>query len=80
MKNYLLKTGVKLNNMKVYLLEKTRKHLNNDRGNGVIEGLIFTCFVILAIIAIRPQIFGVFSDIAISFRAWISQKTTEIFN
>ncbi|KAB3535634.1 hypothetical protein F8154_05750 [Alkaliphilus pronyensis] len=81
----LLLKGVKLNSalqkLKSSTIKRINKALKNEKGaGGVIEVIIFACLVILAIIAIRPEILGVFSDVVTSFRTWINDQLTNIFS
>lgn len=62
------------------LMKRIKSILNNERGSGgVIEIIIFAAIIILAIIAIRPEIAGVFTDSATAFRTWIATKLTQLF-
>lgn len=69
-----------LKNVKGELLSRTKQALNSEGGFGVIEVIIFACIVILAIISIRPQIFGAFGDTATSWRTWLAQRLLDVFS
>ena len=77
MKKLLSKKGI----FEIKLMNRIKSILTNERGSGgVIEVIIFAAIIILAIIAIRPEIVGVFTDSAASFRTWIASKLTQLFS
>jgi|GEM_PF-5057773 len=61
-------------------IRRVKDALNIKRGSGVLEVVLFSAIIILAIIAIRPEIVSVFTDTATSFRTWVASKLTQLFN
>lgn len=58
----------------VKIKNAVKESLNNERGDGLLAGLIFTALVVLAVIAMKPSIDTGFTNLGNWFRDSIIEK------
>lgn len=72
--------GIKGNTMIRGMIKRSRKVLEDQRGSGALEAIVFTCLILLGILAIRPAVISIFTDSTTSFGNWIARSLTELFS
>lgn len=79
MKEKTIEICVGLQSLKDKVKRGIKEKLNNNNGEGIVPSLIFMGIIIIAVVALKPVIEGIFTALGTSFKTFIETKTNGIF-